>query len=137
MAEYRNKIKTQKGFTSEEINIITCGALRGYAALEQERINNSKVKLSNIYFGLENSLPLPKVIDSNLFPTPTNMQLARRQESLEDVFLAPEELKYMEEPKFYNPKSGVFSLGVSILQLCLLTPSKDLYNYNKKTINYA
>lgn len=43
----------------------------------------------------------------------------------------------MEEPKFYNAKSGVFSLGVSILQLCLLTPSKDLYNYNKKTINYT
>lgn len=95
------------------------------------------MKLSNIYFGLENSLPLPKVIDSNLFPTPTNMQLAHRQESLEDVFLAPEELKNMEDPKFYNAKSGVFSLGVSVLQLCLLTPSKDLYNYNKKTINYA
>lgn len=89
MAEFRNKIKTQKSFTNEEINIITCGALRGYAALEQERINNSKVKLSNIYFGLEHSLPLPKVIDSNLFPTPTNIQLARRQENLEDVFLAP------------------------------------------------
>jgi hypothetical protein len=43
----------------------------------------------------------------------------------------------MEEPKYNNPKSGVFSLGISLVQLCLLTPSKDLYNYNKKTINYT
>lgn len=31
----------------------------------------------------------------------------------------------------------MFSLAISLLQLCLLTPSKDLYNYNKRTINYA
>jgi hypothetical protein len=82
-------------------------------------------------------MPLPKVIDSNLFPTPNNMQLARKQENIDDVFLAPEELKNMEESKYSNPKSGVFSLAISIVQLCLLTPSKDLYNYNKRTINYT
>jgi hypothetical protein len=72
-------MKAQKSFTNEEMNIITCGALRGYAALETEKVSNNKVKLSNIYFGLANSMPLPKVIDSNLFPTPTNIQLARKQ----------------------------------------------------------
>lgn len=82
-------------------------------------------------------MPLPKVIDSNLFPTPTNLQLARKLENVEDIFLAPEELKNMEEAKYQNSKSGIFSLAVSILQLCLLTSSKDLYNYNKRTINYA
>jgi len=46
--------------------------LRGYAALEEQNIANSKVRLNNIYFGLTNGLPLPKVIDSKLFPTPTN-----------------------------------------------------------------
>jgi len=51
--------------------------------------------------------------------------------------LSPEEMKYLDDPKYYNPKSGVYSLGVSIVQLCLLVPSKDLYNYNKRTINYA
>jgi hypothetical protein len=90
MAEFMNKVKAQKSFTNEEINIITCGTLRGYAALEQEHVNNNKVKLSNIYFGLTNNMPLPKVIDPNLFPTPTNTHLARKQENTDDVFLAPE-----------------------------------------------
>lgn len=31
----------------------------------------------------------------------------------------------------------MFSLGISLIQLCLLTASKDLYNYNKRTINYS
>lgn len=80
VAEFRNRVKTQKYFTNEEINIITCGALRGYAALEQAGIPNTKVRLANIYFGLANVMPLPKVIDSTLFPTATNLSLARKQE---------------------------------------------------------
>ena len=137
VAEFRNRVKTQKYFTNEEIHIITCGTLRGYAALEQAGIPNTKVRLANIYFGLANAMPLPKVIDSTLFPTATNLALARKQEGAEEVFLAPEELKHLEEAKYQNQKSGVFSLGISLIELCLLTASKDLYNYNKRTINYT
>ncbi len=82
-------------------------------------------------------MPIPKVIDANLFPTPTNTQAARNMENTDQIFLSPEELKNLDDTKYYNPKSGVYSLGVSIVQLCLLVPSKDLYNYNKRTINYA
>jgi hypothetical protein len=51
---------------------LICGALRGYAALEEQNIPNSKVRLNNMYFGLAGGLPLPKVVDSKLFPTAVN-----------------------------------------------------------------
>lgn len=77
-SEYKNRLKSQRFFTNEEINILICGALKGYAALEAQNIPNSKVRLNNIYFGLSNGLPLPKVIDSKLFPTPTNAMAVRK-----------------------------------------------------------
>jgi hypothetical protein len=30
----------------------------------------------------------------------------------------------------------VWSLAISIIQLCLLTPNNNIYNYAKKSINY-
>jgi hypothetical protein len=51
------------------------GTTKGYAALEQLKIPNDKVRLSNIYFGLtENGQTITKVIDTNLFPTPNNLK---------------------------------------------------------------
>lgn len=76
--EYKNRIKGQRYFTNEEINILICGALKGYAALETQNIPNSKVNLHNIYFGLSGGLPLPKVIDSKLFPSSTNAMAIRK-----------------------------------------------------------
>ncbi len=49
------------------------GAIRAYSFLENLKIPNNKVRLRNIYFGLQDNLPLPKVIDSKLFPDPTNL----------------------------------------------------------------
>jgi len=46
--------------------------------------------LSNIYFGLSAGMPLPKVIDSKLFPTVSNVMEVKKGEHYEDVFLAPE-----------------------------------------------
>jgi hypothetical protein len=133
--EYRNRVKNQKYFTNEEVNILICGALRGYAALEAQNIPNSKVRLNNIYFGLAAGLPLPKVIDSKLFPTPTNANAVRKGEVYDDVFLAPEELRAMGDSTA-NLKAGVWSLAVSMIQLCLLTPCIDVYDYAKRSINY-
>ena len=33
-------------------------------------------------------------------------------------------------------KAGVWSLAVSMIQLCLLTPCLNVYDYTKKSINY-
>lgn len=79
--EYMTRRDKKQPFTAEEINIIMVGALKGYAALEQYKVANDKVRLNNIYFGLtENNLTITKVIDSNLFPTPTNLQAIRSKE---------------------------------------------------------
>lgn len=135
-SEYKNRLKNQRFFTNEEINILICGALKGYAALEAQNIPNTKVRLNNIYFGLSNGLPLPKVIDSKLFPTPTNAMAVRKGEHYDDVFLAPEELRSIGEYGSSNSKAGVWSLAVSMIQLCLLSPCLDVYDYGKKSINY-
>lgn len=136
LKEYKNRVKTQKYFTNEEINILICGALRGYAALEGHNIANTKVRLNNIYFGLAGGLPLPKVIDSKLFPTGTNSMAIHKGEQYEDVFLAPEELRTIGSSSNTNPKAGVWSLAVCMIQLCLLTPCIDVYDYSKRSINY-
>jgi hypothetical protein len=52
------------------------GTIRGYAALEALKFPNTKVRLSNIYFGLtENGGTITKVVDSKLFPDMTNIQM--------------------------------------------------------------
>ncbi len=84
-------------------------------------------------------MPLPKVIDSKLFPTLTNAGEVRKGEHYEDVFLAPEELRIMGEFSGSTPntsKAGVWSLAISVIQLCLLSPNINIYNYAKKSINY-
>lgn len=105
--------------------------------MEGQKIPNTKVRLSQMYFGLVNGQSIPKVIDSRLFPSSNNLLAIRKGERVVDVFLAPEELKYLDQGNYSNEKSGVYSLGVSLLQLCLLVPSRNLYNYDKRTINYS
>ena len=82
-------------------------------------------------------LPLPKVIDSKLFPTAANAVAIFKGEQYDDVFLAPEELRTIgPTQQGSNPKAGVWSLAVSMIQLCLLSPCKDVYDYGKRSINY-
>ena len=103
--------------------------------MEEQNIPNTKVRLNNIYFGLTNGLPLPKVIDSKLFPTPTNMMAINKSAQYDDVFLAPEELRNFGVD-LNNNKAGVWSLAVSMIQICLLSPCIDVYDYTKRSINY-
>jgi hypothetical protein len=60
----------------------------------------------------------------------------RKGEHYDDVFLAPEELRNIGDYSPTNLKSGVWSLAVSMIQLCLLSPCLDVYDYGKKSINY-
>ena len=117
LVEYHNRVKKNNYFTAEELNVIIAGAIRGYSALETISIPNDKVRLKNIYFGIKDKSPIVKVIDSKLFPDQNNIGAVKsRTGSLDDIFLAPEELKGVSK----NPKSGVFSLGICLMQLALL-----------------
>ena len=108
------------------------GAIRGYAALEERKIPNDKVRLRNIYFGIKDKSPITKIVDSKLFPTDNNLTIVRnKSEVRDDVFLSPEELKGN-----ITEKSGVFSLGVCMIQLCLLQPCREAYNYSTNSLNY-
>ena len=94
------------------------------------------MRLNNIYFGLTGGLPLPKVIDAKLFPTSTNTKAVQIGEKYDDVFLAPEELRTIGGDSSGSTKAGVWSLAVSMIQLCLLTPCLNVYDYAKRSINY-
>lgn len=37
---------------------------------------------------------------------------------------------------YYNPKSGVYSLGIAMLEVCLHSASRELYNYSAFQINF-
>lgn len=113
------------------------GAIKAYSALESAGIHNTKVRLRNMYFGLQDGSNILKIIDEKLFPDDTNRSAVRKGENVDDIFLAPEDLKTLKYPtESYNTLSGVFSLGVSIMQLCLLTSSRELYDYEKLQLNY-
>lgn len=108
------------------------GAIRGYAALEEHKIPNDKVRLKNIYFGIKEKAPITKIIDSKLFPTDNNLNAIKSKSGPnDDIFLAPEELKGMK-----SDKSGVFSLGICMMQLCLLESCRSMYNYLNNSVNY-
>ncbi len=72
--EYLNRADKSNYFSADDINVIMSGGIKAYAELENNNIPNSKVRLENIYFGLENlNEPTMKVIDSKLFPDPSNI----------------------------------------------------------------
>ena len=89
-AELNNRIQNQKYFTNEELNVLASGLIQGYAALEAEKIINDKVRINNIYFGIKEGSSLPKVIDSSLFPSPTNIQAIKNGSFTDEIFLPPE-----------------------------------------------
>ena len=59
--------------------MIIFGTVKGYAALEEQKIPNDKVRVKNIYFGLKDKDPYIKVIDSKLFPTKSNLECIRNR----------------------------------------------------------
>ena len=133
LVEYHNRVKKGNYFTAEELNVIIAGAIRGYSSHEALSIPNDKVRLKNIYFGIKDKSPIVKVIDSKLFPDPNNVSTVKnRAANHEDIFLAPEELKGSTK----STKSGVFSLGICLMQLALLEPCRELYNYQSGSLNY-
>ena len=108
------------------------GAIRGYAALEEQKIPNDKVRLRNIYFGIKDKSPITKIVDSRLFPTDNNLTTVKKKSGpRDDIFLSPEELKGSK-----SEKSGVFSLGVCMMQLCLLESCREMYNYENNSFNF-
>lgn len=55
-----------------------------------------------------------------------------------DIYLAPEEFQaYLrnEKNKTY-PKAGVFSLGMSVLDLCTMTSSREAYSYDQRLMDF-
>jgi hypothetical protein len=55
-----------------------------------------------------------------------------------DIYLAPEEFQaYIKKQKTKTfEKAGVFSFGMSILDLCLMTSSRDAYHYDEKVMDF-
>ena len=79
LAEYNNRQKKKLPFSADEINTIMIGAIRGYAALEEKKVANDKVRLRNIYFGIKDKSPITKIVDSKLFPTENNLTVVRNR----------------------------------------------------------
>lgn len=110
---------------------ILSGAVRGFAALEKLGIPNDKIKLKNVYFGLKEQTPIVKVADSHMFAIRSNCENVRMKDpSTDDIFLSPEETKGLKEDiNYYNKKSGVYTLAICLMEVCLLTSSKNMYDY--------
>lgn len=53
------------------------------------------------------------------------------------MYLAPEELDALKNglKSSLSHKNGVFSLGVSLLDLALMDPSRSLYNISKYSVD--
>lgn len=79
LVEYQSRVQKKNSFTADEINIILCGAVKGYAALEAANIPNDKVRLRNIYFGVKDKQTNVKVIDSKLFPNANNITAVKNR----------------------------------------------------------
>ena len=71
--ELASRKSKKQEFSPDEMSMIIHGTVKGYAALEEQKIPNDKVRIRNIYFGLKEKDPFIKVVDSKLFPTKTNL----------------------------------------------------------------
>lgn len=56
-----------------------------------------------------------------------------------DIYLSPEEyLAWSDDNEDYKPlnnKSGVYSLGMCLLDVCIMDPSREMYHFTEKKID--
>lgn len=56
-----------------------------------------------------------------------------------DIYLSPQEyLAWGDDNELYRPlnnKSGVYSLGMCILDVCIMDPSREMYHFTEKQID--
>jgi hypothetical protein len=94
--------------------------------------------MAHIFVGVQARESVIKVIDSSLLSAPTNLQSlilhGSKSNDYYDIYPSPEEFKaYLSKNNLgSSPTSGVFSLGVTILDLCIMESSRDAYHFHKK-----
>ncbi len=138
--EFHNRMLNKLQFDKEEITRILYSAIRGYATIERAGSANNKVRMAHIFVGVQSKESTIKVIDSGLLSGPSNLQclIVNGADSNEhhDVYLAPEEFRsyFVKNNLGSSPKSGVFSLGITILDLCLMEPSRNAYHFSRKVL---
>jgi hypothetical protein len=59
------------------------------------------------------------------------------KDNTESVYLAPEELRFISEGTSKCSKAGVYSLGMVLVQVCLLESCTNMYSYGNTSINYG
>lgn len=142
--EIVNRTQKQISFTKEEaMNFIT-SAIHGYASIERAGFKTDKVRLRNIFFGIKNKEPVIKVAETNLIAPQSNYESMINKGPFaahnKDIYLSPEEFAaWSQDDEDYRPhkKSGVFSLGMSFLDICIMDPSRQSYAYSEKRIDSA
>lgn len=138
--EFHNRMLNKLQFDCDEITRILYSAIRGYAVIQRSGVLNTKVRMAHIFVGVQARESVIKVIDSSLLSAPTNLQclILHGSSSNEhhDIYLSPEEFNayFTKNNLGYSPTSGVFSLGVTILDLCLMEPSRNVYHFHKKVL---
>ena len=97
--------------------------------------------MAHIFVGVQQKESLIKVIDSNLLPALSNLRCLKDYgpNSAEhyDVCVAPEQFNAYNNSSESGSTStsGVFSLGVLILSLCLMERAHPFYHFHTKTID--
>lgn len=97
--------------------------------------------MGHVFVGVHSRESLIKVIDSDLLPASSNLDIVKKygpnKAEYYDLHLSPEEFEsYVHGTTFVNNlKSAVFSLGMMILDLCLMESSHTVYHFNKRRIS--
>lgn len=68
-------------------------AIKGYAKIEQGGYKNDKIRLKNMFVGIQDKAEAPKVIDSSLLREASNYDCIRSHgfltQATKDIYLAP------------------------------------------------
>lgn len=142
--EIANRTAKKIPFNLEEIRNIIGSTIKGYKAIEDAGYQNNKVRLRHIFFGIKNRESVIKVTEGSLIAEASNYQnmvnLGTSEPGNRDIYLSPEEFQaflHGKEDFQGTPKSGVFSLGMSLLDLCVMDPSREAYHFAEKCIDFG
>lgn len=141
--EFHNRLLNRLQFDREEITRILYSAIRGYAAVERAGGQNSKVRMAHIFVGVQAKESTVKVIDSGLLGAASNLQClilnGPKSNEHHDVYLSPEEFRayFAKNNLGGSPNSGVFSLGATVLDLCLMDSSSSAYHFQRRAFEEA
>ncbi|KRW98280.1 Protein kinase-like domain [Pseudocohnilembus persalinus] len=135
--EIKKRSKEQAHFTEKEVLYILDSLINVCAYMQNNNIYHGDLRPQNILLSSNGKV---KIGDHLLLNNYRNNYLKALLAGDEEVYISPELMNYLkhkdQDPDYNEFKSDVWSLGMTMLEICTLNPSIQCYDYESFNISF-